>query len=506
LFKSLATRIIATTIILLVSGIYIYTFFNVRRQQSQFIEMARENTALLLHTIENSIYNNMHMANILDVGSILSTVGQHKQLVGLRIFHPHGRILRSSNPAEIGRVVSAMDYKIYQSATSYGIFNLPPHGEVLAMVKPIYNDPACQICHGHKIRVIGVLSVDYSLNRTKKQMEESSRIYIFSSIAITAFLAVTISLLLLKFVKRPLDRIIDNMSLVEKGDLTVRIEHSGQDEISRLIGSFNSMVDRLEAAKKELELMHFQQLERVDRLASIGEMAAGIAHEIKNPLAGISAAVSIIRDGFNAGDPHAEILGEVLQQVQRLDKTVNDLLYFGKPSLPEFECVDINMIILQTVKFASQYRSVSNIEKKLALMPNLPTVYADAKQMQQVFLNIILNALQAMPGGGTLTVTTSLTAGPGRQNVMIEVADTGSGIPAQILEKIFSPFFTTKAQGSGLGLPICSKLIRLHDGQIRVPSDDTHGTVFTVELPACTAHEGQSPRRNPDAQQDPGCG
>lgn len=499
MFKSLATRIIATTIILLVSGIYIYTFFNVRRQQSQFIEMARENTELLLHTIENSIYNTMHMANILDVGSILSTVGQHKQLVGLRIFHPHGRILRSSIPSEIGRVVSANDYKIYQSPTPYGIFNLPPYGEVLSMVKPIYNDASCQTCHGNRIRVIGVLNVNYSLHRTKMQMEYSSRIFIFSSIAITAFLALTITLLFLKFVKRPLDRIIDTMSLVEKGDLSVRIEHSGQDEISRLIMSFNSMVDRLDAAKKELEQMHFQQLERVDRLASIGEMAAGIAHEIKNPLAGISAAVTIIRDGFNPGDPHAEILGEVLQQVQRLDKTVNDLLYFGKPSLPEFECVDINMVILQTVKFASQYRSVSNIEKRLNLMPNLSTVYADAKQMQQVFLNIILNALQAMTGGGTLTITTSLTTRQGRENVMIEVADTGSGIPAQILEKIFSPFFTTKAQGTGLGLPICSKLIRLHDGEIRVTSDGTHGTVFTVELPACTVHEGYELRRNLDA-------
>lgn len=499
MFKSLATRIIATTIILLVAGIYTYTFFNVRRQQAQFIGMARENTELLLHTIENSIYNTMHLANMLDVGSILSTVGQHRQLVGLRIFHPHGRILRSSNPSEIGMVVNANDYRLYQSPRSYGIFDLPPYGEVLSMVKPIYNDAPCQTCHGSKIRVIGVLNVNYSLNRTKMQMEASSRIFIVSSIAITAFLAIAISLYLLKFVKRPLDRIMDTMSQVENGDLSVRIDHRGEDEISRLIKSFNSMVDRLDAAKKELELLHFQQLERVDRLASIGEMAAGIAHEIKNPLAGISAAITIIRDGFKESDPHAEILGEVLLQIQRLDKTVNDLLFFGKPSLPELECIDINRIIGQTVKFASQYRSVSNIEKRLNLMADLPTVFADAKQMQQVFLNIILNAFQAMTGGGILTVTTSLTSRDGRPYVRIDVADTGSGIPPQVLEKIFSPFFTTKAQGTGLGLPICSKLIKLHDGDIRVASDDANGTVFTVELPACAENACQAPRRITDA-------
>lgn len=496
MFKSLTTRIIVTTITLLVGGIYIFTFFNVRHQQAQFIGMARESTELLLHTVESSIYNTMHLGNVQDVGSILNMVGQHNQLVGVRIFHPHGVILRSSNPAEIGRSVSANDYKLYQSPKNYDIFDLPPYGEVLSMVKPIYNEAICHTCHGSKARVIGILNINYSLRRTRMQMLEASRIYVVSSIAITAFLAITISWILLKFVKRPLDRIIDNMSKVEQGDLGVRIEYKGRDEIGRLIASFNSMVDRLEVAKNELEQFHFQQLERADRLASIGEMAAGIAHEIKNPLAGISAAVTIIKDDLEAGDPRIEILNEVIQQVQRLDKTVNDLLFFGKPSPPEPTCVDINDVIAKTLRFASQHRSVANIEKRLELMPDLPAVHVDAKQMQQVFLNIFLNAFQAMPAGGILTITTSRLFRQDREFVRIEVADTGPGIPAQILEKIFTPFFTTKAQGTGLGLPICCKLIHLHNGDIRVTSDDRHGTAFTVELPACRTNEIDGNRRN----------
>src|SRR6185369_8566975 len=122
--------------------------------------------------------------------------------------------------------------------------------------------------------------------------------------------------------------------------------------------------------------------------------------------AGISAAVTIIKDDYTATDPRSEILNEVLQQVQRLDKTVNDLLFFGKPSMPELACIDINDVIDKTLKFASQHRGVRNIEKRLELGSNLPAVYADGKQMQQVFLNIILNAFQAMVNGGTLTVTT----------------------------------------------------------------------------------------------------
>jgi signal transduction histidine kinase len=489
LFKSLTTRIIVTTISLLACGIFMYATFNVRHQQAQLIDTARESAELLLHTVESSIYNTMHLGNVQDVGTILSMVGQHNQLVGVRIFHPHGIILRSSNASEVGRVVSKNDYRLYQNPQHYGIFDLPPHGEVLSLVKPIYNEKPCHTCHGSKARVIGILNINYSLSRTKAQMLEASRIFIASSVAITLFLAITILFILHNFVKKPLDRIMDNMSRVEKGDLSVRIDYRGKDEIGRLIDSFNSMVDRLDVAKSELEQLHFQQLERADRLASIGEMAAGIAHEIKNPLAGISAAVTIIRDDISDDDPRSMILGEVLQQVQRLDKTVNDLLFFGKPSLPEFSCIDMNYILDTTCKFASQHRSVANIEKRLNLAPDLPTVYADGKQMQQVFLNLILNAFQAMAGGGTLTITTGSVFRNEREYVSIDVADTGPGIPPQILEKIFTPFFTTKAQGTGLGLAICCKLIQLHNGDIRVASDDCNGTVFTIELPACTTRE-----------------
>jgi signal transduction histidine kinase len=485
MFRSLITRVIVTTISLLVSGIFLYTTFNVRRQQESLINTARESTELLLHTVESSIYNTMHLGNVQDVGSILSMVGQHNQLVGVRIFHPHGVILRSSVPSEVGRYVSENDYKIYQSPKNYSIFSVAPYGDVLSMVKPIYNETACHACHGSKARVIGVLNINYSLNRTKMQMLETSRIYVISSIAITVFLAITISFLLLRFVKKPLDNMVDTMLKVEKGDFAVRIKYKGKDEIGRLIESFNSMVDRLDVAHKELEQLHFQQLERADRLASIGEMAAGIAHEIKNPLAGISAAVTIIKDDMTPDDPRGAILGEVVDQVKRLDRTVNDLLFFGKPSLPELSCVNINSILLTTLKFASQHRGLVNIERRIELQPDLPPVYADDKQMQQVFLNILLNAFQAMPSGGVLGITSSLLSRNNCEYVRVDISDTGAGIPTQILDKIFTPFYTTKAQGTGLGLPICNKLVKLHKGDIRVTSDDSAGTVFTVELPSC---------------------
>jgi len=185
----------------------------------------------------------------------------------------------------------------------------------------------------------------------------------------------------------------------------------------------------------------------------------------------------------------------LLQQVQRLEKTVNDLLFFGKPSVPELACIDISHVIEKTLTFASQHRGVVHIGRQLEFTPGLPTVYADGKQMQQVFLNLILNAFQAMGEGGTLTISTSLAERQGRDYVRIDVADTGSGIPPQIQEKIFTPFFTTKAQGTGLGLPICYKLINLHSGFLTVANNVPRGTVFTIELPACNVHDFDEARR-----------
>jgi signal transduction histidine kinase len=484
LFKSITTRVILLSITLLAFGIGTFAYFNLKREQAQLINFARESTDLLLQTIDRSIYNSMRIGNTEDVQIILQMVGQSNKLQGVRIFHPQGIVLKSSYPGEVGKPVSDADYQLFINNRKEGIFTEPGTGDVLKMLKPIYNDEPCHICHGHKSRIIGILDVTYSLQETKKRIIEGTELFIFSALTIIVFLSVTISLLMFRFVRKPLNRIIENMSLVEQGDLSVRMEPAGDDEIGRLITSFDSMVDRLDKAKKELEQFHFEQMERADRLASVGEMAAGIAHEIKNPLTGIAAAITIIKDDFPPSDPRTEIVNEVLEQIKRLDKTVNDLLFFGKPAQPEPTFISINSVLKKTLMFASQHRGGKNTEKILDLQENLPPVFVDPKQIQQVFLNLILNALQAMQNGGVLTLKSALIEREGQAWVQVSVADTGQGIPAQILEKIFIPFFTTKAQGTGLGLAICHKLISQHDGKLKVTSEDGVGTVFVVELPA----------------------
>lgn len=247
--------------------------------------------------------------------------------------------------------------------------------------------------------------------------------------------------------------------------------------------SFNSMVDNLEKTKKELEHYHFQQMERADRLASVGEMATGIAHEIKNPLAGISGAISVLAEDFPEGDPRKEIVRQVLEQIARLDKTSTDLLFFGRPGKPEFTYVDINELVKKTLFFVTQHPEARNIHRVKELTRDLPSVGVDEKQIQQVLFNVIINAVQAMREGGTLTIQTEVVFRDDGSFVRIRIGDTGKGIPADELEKIFVPFYTTKTQGTGLGLPICRKLVSQNGGTITVESRPGEGTTFIIDLP-----------------------
>ena len=403
----------------------------------------------------------------------------------MRIFHPDGTILKSANPEEIGTRVGNSDLALFANNRHQGIFRVDGE-EVLGIVKPIISDERCFLCHGVGRKVIGVLNLNFSLGDTTRRLRESTQFFLISTAIIVVLLSAGISFILVRFVKRPMQNMAERMAQVENGDLAVRMEPQADDEMGRLMRSFNSMVVNLDRAKKKLEQYHYRQMERADRLASVGEMATGIAHEIKNPLAGISGAISVLADDFAGDDPRREVVGQVLEQIGRLDKTATDLLYFGRPGTPEFNFVDVNSLVKKTLFFVSQHPEARNIHRLKELTRDLPPVWVDEKQIQQVLFNIIINAIQAMPDGGTLTIQTEVQDRGELPLVRVLVMDTGKGIPEAELDNIFVPFHTTKTQGTGLGLPICRRLLEQHGGTIRVASRVGEGTTFIIELPVAT--------------------
>ena len=481
--RSLVGRIIILSFLLFLIAIGSVTLFHIRREHTHITETSLHTADLMMSVIERSISSSMSTGNTRDVQTILEMVGSDPRLAGVRIFHPDGRILKSSEPNEIGRRVDPHSLGTFLQGQQHDIFRSSAGGEVMGVVKPIFTEPRCTPCHGPGRRVLGVLNLDLSLGQMESQLLETSQFFGFTMLAMVLLLTGGVSLIFHRFVRMPLKTISAKMAQVEEGDLTVRLQPQSEDEVGSLAASFNSMVDRLSEANDELQQCHYQQMERVDRLASVGEMSAGIAHEIKNPLAAISGAISVLYDGFDKEDPRREVISKVLEQIARLDKAATDLLFFGRPGKPSFEFVDTNDLLNKTMFFVSQHPEAKNVHQNKEFTRHLPPVWVDAKQLQQVFFNIIINAIQAMKDGGTLLLQTDLIDDQKKQVVRVMVGDSGPGIKPEVLDKIFTPFFTTKTQGTGLGLAICRQLIEQQGGTIEIKSRVGEGSRVLINLP-----------------------
>ena len=485
-FKSLIGRIVILSFLLFLVAIGSVTLFHIRREHTHIVNASLRTADLMMSVIERAINSSMSTGNTRDVQTILEMVGSDQRLAGVRIFHPDGRVLKSSEPNEIGRRVDPHGLATFLQGQRHDVFRGPTGDEVMGVVKPIYSERRCTPCHGAGRRVIGVLNLDPSLADMENQLLETSQLFGLTMLAIVLLLTGGISLIFHRFVRQPLQTISSRMAQVEEGDLTVKLDPQRDDEVGSLMVSFNSMVDRLRLANEELQSCHYQQMERVDRLASVGEMSAGIAHEIKNPLAAISGAVTVLADDFDENDPRREVVSQVLEQIARLDKAATDLLFFGRPGKPSFDYVDTNELLKKTMFFVSQHPEARNVHQSKEFTRNLPPVWVDEKQLQQVFFNIIINAIQAMKDGGTLLLQTDLVEEQGKAIVKVLIGDSGPGIKPEDLEEVFTPFFTTKTQGTGLGLAICQQLMEQQGGALTISSRLGEGTRVVINLPVST--------------------
>jgi two-component system, NtrC family, sensor kinase len=237
--------------------------------------------------------------------------------------------------------------------------------------------------------------------------------------------------------------------------------------------------------------LHHQQrdrlrrLYRAERLAAAGQLAAGVAHEIRNPLTSIRSTIQYVLPSFEAADPKRELLQELILEIDRMDRIVNDLLSLARPSPSAPANTDLIDLLDQCLLLIGAQARKQGVEIECGYEAPQLFVPADAAQIKQVFLNLLLNALQAMPGGGTLGVWAGRGRSDlaGREFIEIRIRDTGAGIAKEHLDRIFDPFFTLKQEGTGLGLSICFNLVQQHHGDIEVESELGRGTIFSVRLP-----------------------
>jgi two-component system sensor histidine kinase AtoS len=234
-----------------------------------------------------------------------------------------------------------------------------------------------------------------------------------------------------------------------------------------------------------------EEMQRANQMALCGQMAAGLAHEIKNPLAGVKVSLDVLADDLDLQPEDKELFARITNEINRMEKLLKNMLNYARPPQPQFDLVDMNQLLDNSLKNTAVTvtgRSDLVIDFREDFMADLPRVEADSAQIQQIFLNILLNAvdaIEAVDAGGTITTRTSMT---GEDCIRIEISDTGKGMPDTALKKIFNPFFTTKTKGTGLGLSICKRLVEQHNGNLEVESHIDKGTAFIITLPLTQKH------------------
>lgn len=281
-------------------------------------------------------------------------------------------------------------------------------------------------------------------------------------------------------IQRPMIELQEKIQQVGDGHLDVSVAFAKRnDEIGDLGRNFNRMVEQLRHNREEIERLHRTQMSRAEHLATLGELATGLAHEIRNPLAGIAGVIEIIGRDLPGTSPARAVVKDVRQEITQINRIVTDLLDTARPRQPHIRRSDLNTTVEHAVMLARQQALSKPILINLQKCSALPEVEHDSDQIHQVLLNLLLNSIQAIEGRGVVNVEVEASGG----NAAIAVADNGRGIAPEHLPNIFRPFFTTKGNGTGLGLSLAKRIVEEHHGEIEVVSAVGKGTKFVVTLP-----------------------
>ena len=457
---------------------------------------------------------------------VMQTIGQKQGVERIRMFNRTGRLMFSTAPDEAAASVAT------QADTCTGCHDRVPPREKLSesgrvriftardgrrnldMITPIFNEAACSqaACHAHpaSVRVLGVLDLGLNLDATDREISQV-KLGVFAVTAIEILLiSVFIFFFTRRFVAEPIQQLIAGTKAVSAMDLDQPIDiiHSSE-ELDDLARSFNAMRERLRLAMDEInqftarleskvaertdELRSaHQKLRQTDRLASLGQLAASVAHEINNPISGVLNLSMLMQrilkdDGIPQGrvPEFRNYLGQVVKETSRVGRIVSDLLSFSRRSKPQRADADLNRIVKTTLSLVSHKLQLGSVQVDLDLAENLPAVRCDSSQIQQVVLNLVLNGAEATHGREARRLAIRTRAAEGGGAVLLSVEDNGEGVKPENLARIFDPFFTTKTEGKGvgLGLAVSFGIVQAHGGDIAVTSRPGEGAAFTVTLP-----------------------
>ncbi|HUP03737.1 MAG TPA: ATP-binding protein [Bryobacteraceae bacterium] len=522
--RGLARKLMLSITVIVVIVAAVSGLVNIHNEEVQLLYTMTLGADQLSKAITSATWNAMLDDRREEAYSVMQTIAQKQGIDRIRIFNRTGEVRFSTNSADLGlRVDRTSPTCAICHAQGGPLLNVPlpsrrlvhtgpDNRRRLEMVTPIYNERSCSeaACHAHpaEMKILGVVDLSLNLDSVDREVAGmKARVLLVTGVEIT-LIGLFIIFFTRRFVTRPITKLIGGFKAVSQMELDKPLEiDDGSEELDELARSFNVMRDRLRAALAEINQFtqnletkveeRTQQLKAAqkkllqsDRLASLGQLSASVAHEINNPISGVLNLSMLMQrmlkdDGVPAGrlDEFRKYLAQVTSETGRVGRIVSDLLAFSRRGKPNRAPADLNKIVRMTLSLVQHKMKLSNVTVETHLAQDLPQAHCDASQIQQVALNLALNAAEATQGKPERRVDIS-TAMSG-DAVLLVVSDNGEGIPPENLNKIFDPFFTTKPEGKGvgLGLAVSYGIVQAHGGDIEVKSILGEGTTFTVSLP-----------------------
>lgn len=524
--RRLDFKLILSLTILIVAISCISGYLNFRTQKDRLVDAMILGADQLSRSITSATWHAMLDDDRKAAYEMMRVIADKHGVDRIRMFNREGRLVFSTDAQEQPGLASPSSEVCMGCHGATPILTRPavnsrvryatsPGGiKTLNIVTPIHNEPSCSnaSCHAHmaSTKVLGILDVALSLDPVQQQTRAVTIQTILTTIVEVIIGAAFVILFTRRFVATPIREVIQGTKALSAMQLDRPIEIPRRSqELDELVDSFNLMRERLKEAVEELNEMQqsleskvaerteqlqaaHRKLLQADRLASLGQLAASVAHEINNPISGVLNLSTLLERLMAKGEFPAgreadfrKYLSQISTETARVGRIVTDLLAFSRRSKPQRVPADLKKLVCSTLGLVSHKLKLINAEVVLDLQEDLPLVECDPSQIQQVILNLILNGAQAMQpkGGGKLTIRTGLLSD--RENVELYVADTGEGIAPENLSKIFDPFFTTQAEGKGvgLGLAVLYGIVKAHDGEVEVDSRRNEGTSFSVTLP-----------------------
>jgi two-component system NtrC family sensor kinase len=518
-----------------------FTALVVWHQRQELLANVAERVTQLSEVITKSTRYAMLQNQPDYVERIIHDVGNQDGIDKVRILSKDGKITHSTNSAEIGQTLdrkpeacshchqSEQPLEQVPRSERTWTFTTPEGRRMLGSMEVIRNERSCYTaaCHQHAkaTSVLGVLDIVYSLDEIDRSMRVSAFTIAAFSLGFIIVASLCVSFFVHRLVYVPLRDLETGARRLASGNLEQTIPVRSEDEFGQLSASFNAMTAALKLSQQELrewghtleekvekrtQELRLAQAEAVrgEKLASVGLLAAGIAHELNNPLTGILTFSHLIRRKMPDGSPDAEDLDVVIRETKRCAAIIRRLLDFAREKTPEKKFADLNQLIEETARIVERPAHLRDIEITMDLDRDLPPVWIDADLIKQVIMNMLVNAQHAIEEKGSITVRSRRCPEPRRPEpgaepvpmVEFSIIDTGCGIPTENLQRIFDPFFTSKevGKGTGLGLSVSHGIVRSHGGAIEVESKVGEGSTFRVTLPIKPlSKDAQSSRSSP---------